>query len=1002
MFPTVPAPAATFPAPFDTQPMTLPLSSPSNALAGLRLPEGFSASLFAAEPDIQNPIALATDEKGRLWVAENYTYAERSTGFDLRLRDRIVVLEDTNHDGRFDRRTVFWDGAQRLTSVEVGFGGVWALCPPNLYFIPDRNRDLIPDGPPQVILDGWNAETVQHTIANGLRWGPDGWLYGRHGILANSRVGRPGTPEAGRTLLNCAIWRYHPTRHTFEVVAQGTTNPWGMDWDEHGEGFFINTVIGHLWHLIPGAHYRRMYGEDLTPHVYELIDQHADHYHWDTVEVWSEVRKGLSTNTLSRGGGHAHSGLMFQLGDTWPAAYRNSLFTVNLHGRRLNRDTVTREGSGYVGRHAPDFAFWNDPWFRGVELIAGPRGDVYVADWTDIGECHEADGVHRNSGRIYRIAWGSQTGPTRVGPRQPDLGALTDLQLVELQLDPDEWHARQARRLLQERAATGPAGATTAAGGAGAKPTPAQARLRRLFTQEKAIPRKLRLLWALSATGGATPTWLTEQLAHPDEHVRSWAVRLLADAGDPGELASRRLTQLATGEPSALVRLHLASTLQRLPATRRAPLAAALLAHAEDASDHNLPLLIWYGIEPIAAAAPDELARLLPGCPMPKVRQFMARRLAEQLDSNPGPVTTLLKSMAGKDSAVLVDVAAGLSRGLQGWRSARKPDGWDEFVREADQSSSMALLELVQELNLSFGDPQALAALRELASNSAAGPDSRRHAVSQLITARRPDLPQFLIQMLADPVVGPVAARGLASRDDSNIVRQVIHELPKFNAADREAVVSALVSRPSSADAFLDALETKQLGRRDLSAFNARTIRSHGNGRLDIRLANLWGDVRGVTADKARTLERFRSSLTPARLEAGNPARGRELFKVACAVCHKLNGEGAEIGPDLTGANRDNLEYLLENILDPNASVAADFKVSVVTLKDDRVLTGVKGSPTEKTFTLQTQSERLTVAWEDVAKIETSMNSLMPEGLLESLKEEEARDLIRYLMTVAR
>ena len=216
---------------YDTQAVADQPGSPQAALASMVLPAGFRATLFAAEPMVRQPIAMTTDPRGRLWVAENYTYAEEPLGFDTKLRDRIVILADTNHDGEADRRTIFCDQAEKLTSVEIGLGGVWALCPPNLLFIPDADGDDRPDGKPQNVLDGWDDDGVRHNIANGLRWGPDGWLYGRHGILRTSHVGRPGTPAEDRAAINCGIWRYHPLRKVFEVVAHGTTNPWGMDWD---------------------------------------------------------------------------------------------------------------------------------------------------------------------------------------------------------------------------------------------------------------------------------------------------------------------------------------------------------------------------------------------------------------------------------------------------------------------------------------------------------------------------------------------------------------------------------------------------------------------------------------------------------------------------------------------------------------------------------------------------------------------------------------------------
>ena len=189
----------------------------------------------------------------RLWIAENFTYSDITQKFDLGLRDRVVILEDSDADGRADRRTVFTDLVQRLTSVELGFGGAWLLCPPQLLFVPDRDGDDVPDGPAQVVLDGFTVATENHhTFANGLRWGPDGWLYGRCGASSPGEIGTPGTPATGRIPVRGGLWRYHPGRKRFEVLAHGTTNPWGHDWNALGEAFFINTVNGHLWHVIPG------------------------------------------------------------------------------------------------------------------------------------------------------------------------------------------------------------------------------------------------------------------------------------------------------------------------------------------------------------------------------------------------------------------------------------------------------------------------------------------------------------------------------------------------------------------------------------------------------------------------------------------------------------------------------------------------------------------------------------------------------------------------------
>ncbi len=237
----------------NTQSLDVPFTTPQAALDAIQLPPGFKANLYASEPDVHQPIAMTMDERGRLWVAECFTYSDRSQNYDTELNDRILIFEDKDNDGRFDDRKVFWEGGKKLTGIEIGFGGVWVTCAPTFMFIPDADKDDIPDGPPQVLLDGFEDDVIRHNIVNGLRWGPDGWLYGRHGIQATSFVGPPGATESQRVPMNCAIWRYHPTAHQFEIVAQGGTNPWGFDYDEHGEMFMINTVIGHLFHVVPGA-----------------------------------------------------------------------------------------------------------------------------------------------------------------------------------------------------------------------------------------------------------------------------------------------------------------------------------------------------------------------------------------------------------------------------------------------------------------------------------------------------------------------------------------------------------------------------------------------------------------------------------------------------------------------------------------------------------------------------------------------------------------------------
>jgi len=580
--------------------------APEASLKLMTAPEGFRVTQFAAEPAVRQPIAMEIDDRGRLWVAECYAYRTWAP----KGHDRLLIFEDTDNDGRYDTRKVFWDEGNYLTGFQVGFGGVWVCCAPHLLFIPDADRDDKPDSKPQVVLDGWSTKGV-HNVVNGLAWGPDGWLYGCNGITAPSKVGKPGASDDERLDINCGIWRFHPTKHTFEVVAHGTTNPWGLDWNENGQAFFANCVIEHMWHLVPGAHYKRMFGEDYNPYAYDLIGPCSDHLHW-AGDDWTKARGGKGEHD-KLGGGHAHSGTMVYLGDNWPEEYRNSVFTCNIHGNRVNRDVIERRGSGYVARHAPDFLNAHDQWFRGVCAKYGPDGGVFVSDWTDLGECHDKDGVHRDSGRIYKIVFGAPS-PSKTF----DVSTMTDVELIDLQQHPNGWWGTHATRVLQERSAAG----KLAKGTANA--------IRTKLTGAKQTPVKLRYLWTLHAIGAATPAELTSLLSDPDEHVRYWAVQLLLEEKSPSAELLASLEQLARKEKAPLVRLSLASGLQRIPVQHRWSLAGALASHEEDAEDPNLPLMIWYGIEPAIPGDRTQAVALAAKSKIPLLRRHIARRISEK------------------------------------------------------------------------------------------------------------------------------------------------------------------------------------------------------------------------------------------------------------------------------------------------------------------------------------------------------------------------------------
>lgn len=984
--------AADFPKPFNSEkghPM------PAEEVARtMQLPPGFKCQVFAAEPDVQQPIAMAWDAKGRLWVAENYTYAENPARWDTNLRDRIIILEDKDGDGKHDGRKVFWEQGSYLTSVEVGYGGAWILHNGTLSFIADKNGDDVPDAEPEVLLDGFNVKTIGHNIVNGLRWGPDGWLYGRHGITDTSAVGAPGTPLEKRTKMNCAIWRYHPTRKVLETVAHGGTNSWGHDWNAEGELFMINTVIGHLWHVIPGAYYRRMFGTHLNPYVYEIIEQTADHFHWDTgSEKWSDIRAGISNKTLELGGGHAHVGMLIYQGGTWPKEYHGAVLTCNLHGNRINMDKLERQGCGYVGKHAPDFMQAKDKWFRGIDLLTGPDGNVFVSDWSDSGECHDNDGVHRTSGRIYKIVYGETTKlPFKFEAFQNLLAKDATLEdLMKFQRTGNNWWARQSWQIL----------------------------ISRLTANDKEPTKKLSAEEEWSLVTEMDDLVSNAKVAEDEGYwVSQWnrTIGMVLQNSDPKENRSLnpirdRLTKLAAQVTSGLVRLHLASALQRLPLEARWPIATVLAQREEDTNDRQQPLMIWYGIEPAVAADPMKGVEFIAQAKLPTVRRLVARRIVEDIEKNPAAVDALV-ALITKDEAVRGDVLAGMTAGLDGFSSAKKPKGWDELVRSTTlqsrdsskvatpQKSESGDSDYVQKLSLVFGSGRAADELIVLVKNAEGDANARRNAFTSLTRSAKPELLSVVRGLINDKVLGTAARSALAAYDDPNIPKALLNPWPVRSEEQQAASVATLVTRVSYAHALLDAVKADKVPKALITPYQARAIRSLDDKDLNAKLTDVWGELRDTPEAKKAEMADWTARLTPERLTKGEVVKGKAIFGAACAACHKLYGEGGAIGPDLTGGDRHKLTYLLENILDPSAIVPADYRMSVFKLKDGRTITGVIPQQTERVLTIQTPAERLTVEKAQIAEQQQLPMSLMPEGLLTALGEENAIHLIAYLQSL--
>ncbi len=585
-----------------------PFLNPGQAVAQMAIPDGFDVSIFAAEPDIAEPIAFCFDDRGRLWVAENFNYQTRRKHTDEQV-SRIQILEDSNGDGTFDKKKTFTDKLTFTSGIACGFGGVFVGSPPNLTFIPDADGDDQPDGPPEILLDGWGIND-RHETLNSFIWGPDGWLYGCHGVFTESKVGLPNAPENERQFIDGGIWRYHPVNHKFEVYARGLSNPWGFDFNQHGQGFATCCVIPHLFHIVQGGVYHKQSKPHVNPHIYDDIKTIRDHTH------------------LS-----AHGGARFYLADTFPEEYRNRLFMCNIHEHAVLTDVMKPKGSSFIGQHGDDFMPTNDLAWVGFSVEIGPEGGVYILDWHDTDVCGNSVNFP-NSGRVYRIM------PENSKPFIcPDLGEMSDLELVDLQNHSNDWFVRQARTQLHYRAASENLDRSTV-----------HAALMKNFQTAGSSPKRLRSLWALQVTGGLTEAKLLQLLAHQDEYVRGWAIQFLCDESPIHAFANskdsdtthlnktviERFASLASSDPSPIVRLYLSAAVQRLPFNQRWPILQGLVGHSEDIADNNLPRMYWFGIEPMVVERPKEALGLVTAGKIPVLQEFVARRLVSQTNQ---PVT---------------------------------------------------------------------------------------------------------------------------------------------------------------------------------------------------------------------------------------------------------------------------------------------------------------------------------------------------------------------------
>jgi putative membrane-bound dehydrogenase-like protein len=1003
----------------NTKPSGQPYLSPEESVKRMKVPDAFEVKLFAAEPDVVNPIAFTIDEKGRVWVVENFEYPSR-TPPGKAPRDRIIILEDTDGDGKADKRSVFAEGKDfpvmkeradkglgafdLASGIEVGHGGVFVGAPPYLWFIENKNDK---PGKFEVLLKGFGSQDTHETL-NTFQWGPDGRLYGLHGVFTHSDVtqadgGRqpsefettpkasdssstrganaPRSPDSVR--MNAAVWRYDVHTRKFEIFAEGTSNPWGMDFDSQGNCFLCCCVIPHLFHIVPGGIYKRQAGTSFNPYAYGYLNEICDH-------------------TFHKESGWAHAGLLCLDNPNVPEEYRTSVIFGSIHGCSIKRNTLKRNGSTFTASKAPDFLVSGDKNFRPINLRWAPDGSILVIDWHDQNPCHQAkpESWDKEHGRVYRIQ--------RKGGKSEaalDIPAKTSRELHDVALlATNPWESRTAVRVLAER---------------GERP----------FKEGEWGTSRIHCkdLWALHARLGSNGIgiegWIEHELKSlmfgevPETFV--WLVRLGCNDGKPNAELLGLMNKLAShSKLSPIVRLELASAAQRFAFDIEAKsLLHSLLLHKQDAADPVIPLMLWYAYE-------KELAKLAsaktpvanaPGSPMPIFEEL--QWLAKNAPGNPlitdhiinRVIRRLVATGREEHLAACVDLVkdatdkpvrrqalAGLAEGLKG-QLREPPKAWGEVQAALGKDDDAEVKKLTQALAVNFQSAQAAArayaTYHDLRKTSA----ERAEAMRQVVLAKHPHaltLCHSCLRQEPDLAVKLEAARGLASFDQPAVAKDAIEFWKQYPQEVRGELVNVLKGRKEWARQLLDAVGKGTVPRTDLTDNTILAVRAFNDRGLNEQIEKVWGRYRPTPQELEKLIAGMHAQV---KEKPGDAAKGRVVFEKNCMQCHKFDGKGHDVGPALDGADRS-VDYLLVNVLDPNRVIGQPYYQKVVLLKNGQVKTGLLHGEDDSTLTLKREQAALEIIQKkDIDEAKTVEKSLMPEGLDKNITPEEFRHLVEYL-----
>jgi len=957
----------------------------TEAVKLFKIPADLALDLVLSEPKVTQPVFITFDPQGRLWVVQynQYPYPEglKVTSMDHHTRakfdkeplpppsnakgaDKITMFEDTDQDGTFDKSTDVITGLNLITSVAFGRGQIWVLNPPYLLAYPDNDNDGMPDGPPVVHLKGFGLEDT-HAVANNLRFGPDGWLYGAQGSTCIANISSDVTKNV--SFNGQAIWRYHPETKLFEIFAEGGGNTFDVEIDDKGRLYSGDNGNSRGQYYKQGGYYVKnpgKHGAYTNPYTFG---------HLANMELQGDETR------------FTHAFIRYQ-GNALPQRYNDHMIAINPLNSYVQLTRFEPNGSTFKTIDEEKIMSTKDRWFRPVDIASGPDGYIYIADWYDsrISHIDPRDTWDKNSGRIYRL---------RAAERNPDgatkfnLYKKSDSELMALLSDKNIWFRQQALQILAD-----------------SKNFNLMPELLKMLTGTDA-QQSLEALWAIHIKGGFNDDVAKASLMHNDPFVRMWGVRLIGDSKKVSTAIADEIVKLSLNEMHPEVRSQLAATAKRLHNITSVGIMRNLLNN-DDSNDPDLPLQIWWAIESVAESQRDDVVKIFEDKKIwgnPVVSKTILTRLVQRYiiaggEQNDASCARLFKLAPSENHAAIL--FNGLQEGLRGRDIAEL----SPVLTAALKPYKKLFREQALSLDLRSGKKQAVKKVLEIISDQNASLPERLTYIRIFSEINQPEAIAVLLQLVessSSSAIKQAALHALQNYDNDAIGTRVVGAYPDKLRDDyvvRESAMALFSSRPEWANQMLDAItKTHSIDASDVPEHTVWQLRSLSDKNITAQTHKLWPDIRQATAEeKNNTIKSVKQIMQSG---AGDLQNGRPLFIAKCGTCHKLFNEGRTIAPDLTGYDRKNLTDLLNNIVDPSAYIREGYSSWHVITVNGRTVIGTLKAKNGKSLTIQPfTGETVTISTDLVKTLEPMEASIMPERLLNGLNEKQVKDLFSYLM----